>query len=231
MLVAKPEFVCARLVTRAASQPLRSTVTRSVRVDRSTAPPDVAATTAPSRINSIRSMTGWAADAETVTSTDPPARSMRMTSPGSRPSTRRSTNVPDETYVRPARTAAAHASNETGTPGSRRAYVRIAPSGISADILSRPPDDRQPKAAVQVAIPLPDRGSIHAGRERLHLDGVDAAGDDVRRDLRIGQGEMHGDGQSALRPGRVGPIGQQPIQRVPEARLRGTGAGHRQHGL
>ena len=46
---------------------------------------------------------------------------------------------PEVAKVRPARTAADHASNVGGASGSSRAYVRTAPSGISADILSVPP--------------------------------------------------------------------------------------------
>ena len=46
---------------------------------------------------------------------------------------------PEVANVRPARTAAAQASNVGSTSGSRRAYVRTAPTGTSADILSVPP--------------------------------------------------------------------------------------------
>ena len=84
-------------------------------------------------------MTGWAADAVTATSIDPPPPPSAMTSPGTWPSASSSTNAPDETKVRPARTASAQAAKDSGAPGARRAYVRMAPSGISDDILSVPP--------------------------------------------------------------------------------------------
>ena len=83
MLVAKPEWICSRLVTRAASQPLFETVDalrEAEPVDR--LPPDVAATTRPSWISSMPSMTGWAAHARARTSTVPPPRPSVMTSPG-----------------------------------------------------------------------------------------------------------------------------------------------------
>src|SRR5687767_977906 len=74
MLVAKPEWMCSRLVTLAASHPPFVTGTRSDRLIRSSPAPAVMdATTRPSWISSRRSMTGCAADAAARTSTDPPA--------------------------------------------------------------------------------------------------------------------------------------------------------------
>ena len=82
-------------------------------------------------------ITGWAARTRTAASSRPAER-IRMTSPGSWPSTVSSRIGPDVTNVRPARTAAAHVSKLSGSSDSRWTYARTAPTGTSADILSVP---------------------------------------------------------------------------------------------
>ena len=121
MLVAKPEWIWASLVTRAASQPLLPTVTRSVRLSRSVERPRIEATTTPSWMSSTPSMTGCAAHARTLTSTVPPVRPSLTVSPMPCPSTSRSTNAPEDTNVRPARTASAQAPKDSGASACVRA--------------------------------------------------------------------------------------------------------------
>ena len=129
-----------------------------------------------------------------------------MTSPGSRPSTTNSINGPDETNVRPARTASAHAT--------KRQFPAQLESGIGPDRakwdlgrhLVRATDDRQPETAVEEAVPLTDRRAVDARRECLHLDRVDLAGDDVGRDLGIGQREVDGQRQPVLGADGVRPV-------------------------
>ena len=191
MLVAKAEWICSRLVDRAASQPLRATVDPLREDDATVAPPapDAAATTRPSWMSSTRSMTGWAAHAVARTSTVPPPRPSSRRRLDRSPRHARSMNDPDETNVRPARTASAQAPNDSG--------VRVQ-AGIGTDRAERhlgrhlvgAADDRQPIAAVQEAVPLADRRPVDAGRQGLHLDRVDLARTRCRRrSPRMGSGK------------------------------------------
>ena len=182
MLVAKPEWICSRLVTRAASQPLFDD-RDALREARAIAPvADVAATTTPSWMSSMP-----IDDRLRGRRRRPGPRPFRrrgpswMTSPGPQPSTSRSTNDPDDTNVRPARTASAQASNEIGDAGVQ---AGVRPDGAERDLgrhLVRAADDRQPVAAVEEAVPLADRRPVDVGGEGLHLDRVDLARRRCRR--------------------------------------------------
>src|SRR3972149_100773 len=61
--------------------------------------------------------------------------------------------------------------------------------------------------------PPVEGGAVEAGRETLHLDRIDSTGDDVGRDLRVGQREVGGHDQSALGMTAVRPVGEKLRQR------------------
>ena len=189
-----------------------------------------AATTRPFMTSSTTPMMGCDARALTRTSSRPPAAGRRRTSPGSWPSTVSSRTGPEDACVRPARTAAAQASNDGGWPGSSRAYVRTPPSGHLGRHLVGAAEDRQPVAAVEEAVPLEDGRVVQPGGERLHLDRVDPAGDDVRRDLGQRQREVRTDHEPALGVAAVRPVGEELHDGRADAALRGATRRHRQDG-
>ena len=140
MLVRNAEWISCGLSDRAAIHEPASTSTlveseRSSVGWRARSP----ATTRPFSTSSTEPMTGWAARARAWIWRRPPEPGMDTMDPGSCPSTDSSMIGPDVANVRPARTAADQASNVGGASMSSRAYVRTAPTGTSADILSVPP--------------------------------------------------------------------------------------------
>ena len=175
-------------------------------------------------------MMGCDARALTRTSSRPPAAGRRRTSPGSWPSTVSSRTGPEDACVRP--------SSHRGGPGLERRRLARLESCVRPDPAERhlgghlvgAAEDRQPVAAVEEAVPLEDGRVVQPGGERLHLDRVDPAGHDVRRDLGQWQREVRPDHEPAIGVAAVRPVGKELHDGRADAALRGATRRHRQDG-